>query len=263
MMKYLKKALRKVPFLRNRRFNFPSLRYVGNNLFDVAVTKNVKMFARNEDLKVFDEVFNQRRYATLFPFHKDAAVIVDIGAHCGSFSLFAASGLGSSCRIYSFEPDAENFELAKRNIERNSYANVFLECMGVGEKTEEREFFKAGSATAQHTTVTGAETKDANVQKVQVLSAADLLAKLNRTEIDFLKIDCEGAEYGFFYNASPENLKQITTISMEFHDLDSVENTGLSLAKFFVAQGFSVVDIENEPTRHNRSFGRLLVTRQW
>ncbi|MGI9458825.1 MAG: FkbM family methyltransferase [Pirellulales bacterium] len=221
------------------------------------------MFARNEDLKVIEEVFMQRRYATLFPFHKESAVVVDIGAHCGSFSLFAALGLDSSCNIYSFEPDAENFELAKRNLDRNNKANVALERMGVGGQTEEREFFKAGLATAQHSTVTGMTIKDGDVQKVQVIGAEDLFTKLGCTKIDFLKIDCEGAEYDFFYNASPEILKQITTISMEFHDLDSVGNTGLSLAKFFVAQGFSVVDIENEPTRHNRSFGRLLVTRQW
>jgi hypothetical protein len=78
-----------------------------------------------------------------------------------------------------------------------------------------------------------------------------------------MKMDCEGAEYSFLYGARGEDLNKITTISMEFHDIDGERTTGSDLAAYLVSHGFSIVDLRYAPTQHNRNFGVLLATRKW
>lgn len=52
----------------------------------------------------------------LFGFAPDD-VFVDIGANVGMYSMLAAKGRG--CRVYAFEPEAQNFAVLNRNILAN------------------------------------------------------------------------------------------------------------------------------------------------
>ena len=41
---------------------------------------------------------------------------------------------------------------------------------------------------------------------------------VNIKHIDFLKMDCEGAEFGIIMNTPKDYIRKINKISMEFHD---------------------------------------------
>ncbi len=54
---------------------------------------------------------------------KDDDILFDIGANIGVYSLYAAA-LNSKCRIFSFEPEAQNFSHLCQNIYRNGFLNI-------------------------------------------------------------------------------------------------------------------------------------------
>src|SRR5258706_4983356 len=50
---------------------------------------------------------------------KPGAVVVDVGAQFGYFSLLAASKCGPSGIVYAYEPVPVNFDVLKKNIQLN------------------------------------------------------------------------------------------------------------------------------------------------
>lgn len=56
---------------------------------------------------------------------KEGDFFVDIGAHCGFFSLLAASLVGKSGIVWAFEPEEENFKRLLINVKINGCENVY------------------------------------------------------------------------------------------------------------------------------------------
>lgn len=255
--------LKQIPALRNLRYHFPVLKSAENGEFQVTPVSGVTLLARNEDLMIVDEVFHQRRYATLFPFNQ-RATILDVGAHCGYFSVFASRNSAPDSRIIGFEPDDENLSIARSNVQRNNCDNVALQPLGVSGQSGTVEFFRRPGAGAQHTIVAAERYgHEDTAATIEVISLADVFHRFNLCACDFMKLDCEGAEYGFLYEAPPDILRSITTISMEFHDSPGERTHGSDMASFLASLGFTIVDFCYCPTRRDRNFGRLLVTRRW
>ncbi len=61
--------------------------------------------------------------------------------------------------------------------------------------------------------------------------------------MDFLKIDCEGAEYDILFDCPKSILNIIKKIAMEVHTLDKKRNMSI-MADFLKKEGF---DIEIKP----------------
>src|SRR5689334_184773 len=74
------------------------------NGLDLDKKKNFKQ------LSILREVFRDRVYALCFPFYQNA-VVVDVGAHYGYFTLFAACNCAKSSRIFALEPSQNNFSM--------------------------------------------------------------------------------------------------------------------------------------------------------
>lgn len=68
---------------------------------------------------------------------KPGAVVLDIGAQFGYYSLLAAKSAGQNGQVFAFEPAPSNFEVLKRNIEINNYhTRIFPIQKAVGGKFE-------------------------------------------------------------------------------------------------------------------------------
>src|SRR4029453_15175887 len=74
------------------------------------------------DKKVLHEVVDQDGYNIIQTIESDA-VVIDIGAHLGSFSVLRAAHAPRGI-VFSYEPDSANFRLLTRNIARNKLTNV-------------------------------------------------------------------------------------------------------------------------------------------
>ncbi|MBK9062262.1 MAG: FkbM family methyltransferase [Acidobacteria bacterium] len=57
---------------------------------------------------------------------REGMCVFDVGANIGYYTLLAARAVGSSGRVWAFEPEPHNFALLTRNVAENGFANVQL-----------------------------------------------------------------------------------------------------------------------------------------
>lgn len=66
---------------------------------------------------------------------REGMCVFDVGANIGYYTLLAARAVGSSGRVYAFEPEPHNFALLTRNVAENGFANVQLVNAAVSDRT--------------------------------------------------------------------------------------------------------------------------------
>ena len=160
--------------------------------------------------------------------------IVDVGANIGSFSIYAAQQSPQG-KIIALEPDAENYQLFKENLELNQSKNVVPLNMALYSKEGEMSLSMEG---ANASLVFG--DKQIDSQLVQTISLKKIMSDHDITQIDFLKMDCEGTEFDVFYSLDPDRLGRIHKISMEYHNSASAVNSGDALSEFLKKHGFEI-----------------------
>ncbi|HTG43486.1 MAG TPA: FkbM family methyltransferase, partial [Verrucomicrobiae bacterium] len=137
-------------------------------------------------------------------------VVVDVGGHIGSFS--AACHARGSRSIHCFEPNSENYSMAKENLSALEGVRVSKRALLHREgavKTEQFPLVAEGENTggaAVSWNLSG-ETKAASIDEV--------LKKLQR--VTLLKLDCEGSEWPILTHA--KELHRAENVCGEFHEV--------------------------------------------
>ncbi len=191
--------------------------------------------SKTNDRVIFNQIWLQRVYVPQGFEIKNRDLVIDIGAHIGLFSIFAAT-YAANGRVYAFEPAPENFRMLQRNIRLNKISNIIPANQAVAGVGGTRDFILYKDSTAAHSFIFG-KTEERDIIKVQTVSLDEIVKKNDIQAIDFLKMDCEGAEYGILFNCSPETLKKIRKIGMEYHDMDNERNVS-RLKTFLENNGF-------------------------
>lgn len=210
-----------------------------------------------DNLETLAMVFTQREYAAFFPFYQKATIL-DVGAHRGYFSIFAAKNAAAASFILALEPEIENVSHLRKNLDLNGVKNVLVEQAALHwENTEVN--LKIGASVNHSTMEDDSVNMEYSCQKVIGITMEALLAKYKIDRIDFLKMDCEGAEYDIFYKMSAEAYRKIHVISMEFHDMKREEYAASRLVSCFVEHGFEILRFDYLPSHRNLNYGRLIV----
>jgi FkbM family methyltransferase len=184
-----------------------------------------------------DEIFFTHTHtpARLQPERDD--IVVDIGAHVGVFTVFAASRTQNT--VYAFEPFPSNFEILKRNISVNKLSNVVLYRSAVADKVGSAELLLSPRANTRHMLsdpvlldqLEKYQTSAEHLQfesimpgkleeslEVPTTTLQEIMDCNNIEQIGFLKMNCEGSE-GLILTSTPKSyLKRIRKIIVEFHD---------------------------------------------
>jgi FkbM family methyltransferase len=164
-------------------------------------------------------------------------VVVDIGANIGSFSVYAA-WLQPTARVLAVEPLQANFDLLKRNSEINGLGNLeAIRCGVMGKAGEITIYHGQDDAEGSSSVVKSGIVDESKAEKVPCISFAELLDKVPR--VDFLKIDCEGAEFDFIPDAPSDVLRKVRKIAMEWHDVRP-DLTHKDLVRKLESEGFRV-----------------------
>jgi FkbM family methyltransferase len=142
-------------------------------------------------------------------------VVLDMGAGIGDFSVLASKRVGRKGQVIAFEPNPQDYEILKKNIDRNNCGNVIALNIGVAKKQEEKEMTFWG------------RTFNSRLETMR-----NILNDLGiKNRINFIKMDIEGYETEVIED-NVELMSQTNVISLECH------NTKEELDDILLALGF-------------------------
>jgi FkbM family methyltransferase len=177
-------------------------------------------------------VFVRREYGPM----KEFRTIVDIGAHLGTFAVYAAACCPAA-RIFCYEPEERNFDLLSHNISLNELEErVSVHQCAVASTEGPRELAVADSLSNSFHLA----PEKASHQEVDCTTLKAIFAEHRLESIDLLKMNCEGAEYEIIESCSDTELQRISNIRLEYHNLRADGRNGHSLMRFLQSKGYRI-----------------------
>jgi FkbM family methyltransferase len=129
-------------------------------------------------------------------------IVLDLGAGTGDFCIIASKKAEANGTVIALEPDSDNYELLKYNIQRNKCQNVIPINIGVGKEDDQEKEIIAPFDKPSRGKISTLET---------------ILEKIGMSKrIDFIKMDIEGSEVEVIAK-SINIIKQADVVSLEFH----------------------------------------------
>lgn len=164
---------------------------------------------------LFREIFVRNEYA--FQASSERPVVFDCGANIGMATLFF-KWLYPDCEIHAFEPDPETFGVLSENVSRNKLRDVSLHNVALVATAGRLDLFvPAGPSGSPLMSTLSGRGFESSVRRLSV-DGKPLSAYVNTGEIDFLKMDVEGAEEPVLRElASTGRLRKIKEMAIEYH----------------------------------------------
>jgi FkbM family methyltransferase len=168
------------------------------------------------DSYIFYKVVHQNEYR--LPDDLSKFVVVDIGAHIGSFTIACLQR--NAKFVFAYEAHPENYEIAKENIfDRGKFKNVELYNMAVWSHGDDSPKELSMGNLTQNTGQISVGIND-SVYTIPTISLDEIVLHVTNKhygKIDLLKIDCEGSEYPILYTTT--SLYSFKNIIGEYHEL--------------------------------------------
>jgi FkbM family methyltransferase len=154
-------------------------------------------------------------------------IVIDVGSHVGRYTILGSKLVGGSGKVIAVEAHPGNFQLLKRNLQLNKSDNVIsLNCAAYCQDTPQLRLFLAGEDRGNTIYNTVMESRYVTEKFVSVpalkLDSIVQYAGIQAHEINWIKIDVEGAEYEVLQGAQNilSNSKDIS-ILIEVHNLQN------------------------------------------
>ncbi len=206
----------------------------------------------NETTYQFKEIFEDRIYVDEDIVYPEDAVVVDVGANIGLFSLFVSTYIPKA-KVYAFEPLTPIRRRLELNIGRYA-SNVSIFPYGLSDTEREESFtYYPGysmmssqqayaDASGERNVIKSYLTKaaesgdqsaallvdnldevlegrfDAEYHPCRLRRLSDVIDEAGIERIDVLKIDVQRAELDVLRGIEPRHFGMINAISMELHD---------------------------------------------
>ncbi len=178
--------------------------------------RRVSFQIRKNALKQYGLSFLEPNYIFFDKFGPDS-VVIDVG--CGAEAEFAMHLINTyGLTAFGVDPTLKH-QPALEKLEIVSGGNFRHIDKAVSEKSgtltfHQSEANESGSLLNDHTNVKNDRVKS---YEVETLSISELKKLGNRSSIDFVKLDLEGAEFNLLANVSRDDLADIRQIFVEFH----------------------------------------------
>ena len=197
--------------------NYPAISWLQEKTLkhqDETNIKSIKLGKLNfhykfpfEILHTYRELFEEEIYR--FTADNPAPLIIDCGANIG-LSVVYFKSLYPQSTIIAYEPDEANVALLHKNIEANNFDKVVVKKEAVWIKDEKLYFKSIGSQGSQ------ISTEGLQKEHTVEVNAICLSEALLSQNVDFLKIDIEGAEYEVMKDCA-NSLSKVKNIFVEYH----------------------------------------------
>jgi FkbM family methyltransferase len=179
-------------------------------------------------------------------------VIVDIGAHIGTFSLLAASKAPRG-RVHAVEASQETFNYLRINAALNPTLNLIPHRLALTDQD--------GVVTLHHDSGNWGHSIMKRLhsagESVQAMSLGSFLQANGIDEVAFIKFNCEGAEFPILMTASREVLRRVRMMLILYH-LDLAEHYTREALLARLSEADYQIDLRNLTRRR----GWIIATRR-
>lgn len=190
----------------------------------------LKVYAREHDYKYYCrlEDFDPAREDDIVKLFrsKEGDIVVDVGAHIGKYTIIASKMVGSKGKVIAIEAHPVNYDILKQNIELNKLSNVIALNYAVHSQETMVKLYEPGQEegfTIYNTIMT--DRISLNNQKyieVKANTLDSLLFENGTKEVNWIKIDVEGAEYEVLKGATEVlSASKCISILVEIHGKDT------------------------------------------
>lgn len=187
------------------------------------------------DESVIKTTFEIEPFFTYVPEYKpsDNDIIIDVGAHIGTFALLV-SERAKHGKVYAVEACQESFDLLRINVALNHAANIFVRHLALTDRRGQCALhYDVGNWG--HSVVKRLSKRN---ETVESCSLADFMQDNAIDHCDFMKLNCEGAEFPILLGSSPDILGKFSTIVVCYHCDLWINNTAEDLVAHLQASGF-------------------------
>jgi FkbM family methyltransferase len=185
---------------------------------------------------------------------KPGMVALDIGAHVGLMSLLLAHKVGKTGKVYSFEPNKENFLQFQRNIDLNSLSQVQASQKALSNKSGEDYLVHAGHSSGYFLSNAKPNTDNRlQLEKISTLTLDEFVDEHNLSKIDLVKLDAEGGEH-LVLEGGKKALKRgvVPNIICEVHSSHKQSHVGQDrIRRIFYSYGYKSYILNSKLSRRN------------
>jgi FkbM family methyltransferase len=177
---------------------------------------------------------------------KEGMTVLDIGANIGYYTVIAMNRVGLSGKVFSFEPEPENFAFLQKNIDAQKTKNARAFFFGLADKPSRSNLYLSSDNKGKHSLSQSDEMKESIV--VSIETGDRLLQTVGVSNVDIIKMDVEGSE-----PLALNGLEAILTKSSpcilfcEYHP-EALTRSGFSPISFLQnieSKGFSIHEIRD------------------
>ena len=175
--------------------------------------------------------FCKRDYGLIEP----GSVVVDIGANIGMFTMFAVR-CGANA-VYSYEPNRIAFDVMKKNVVENGLTGI-VKPYQLAVAGGDAKVVYLPEVSSPYNRMSATSDGETNLVPVSATSLGEIFEENHLASVDYLKLDCEGAEYSILLQCSDDVLRRVRRIRMELHS--SKEFSRHSVLERCLQAGFEV-----------------------
>lgn len=133
---------------------------------------------------------------------REGDVCLDVGANFGWYSTIFHKYCGPGGKVHAFEPVPPTFRELEENYElMGSPSNVVINNLALGEEPDELTINLFEGLSTGHASMSDQGRADTISFKCEVVTLDSYLEKENVGEVNFVKVDIEGAEMMFLKGA--------------------------------------------------------------
>ena len=168
-------------------------------------------------------------------------LVVDAGGNIGSFALYAANKARLG-RVVSLEPIEDNYRLLVANVALNRFDNVSAKRAALVAHRGPARVYLSSYGSGGHSVLRDLAQQSQAFEEVQGVTLEDVFDEYQLPRCDFLKLDCEGAEFEILQGLNPEVCRRVDKVVLEYHtfpDRDKYEQSR-ELVERLIELGFEI-----------------------
>ncbi len=145
-----------------------------------------------------DGVFEPEVFRFVKSYLKPGMIVFDLGSNLGQYTLLAARCVGEKGRVHSFEPSSSMFAELEFNVSLNNLSDTCIlnkaavsDVSGTAKLSKYEPGAEVYNSLGSHTRK---ERARVGYEDVKTIRLDDYVKEMGCGQIDFMKIDIEGAE---------------------------------------------------------------------